>query len=230
MLRVIPAMALFTVLNGCIGIPRVAHREPQHPPGRSAMHTQPRSNSHPFADASERQCLADLGAKHVQFTPLPDRYFGSGCSNVGTVRLISLASDSSSLELTNMGPVTCSMADGFAGWARYGVDRAARQILGSPVVKIETFGSYNCRNIAGTNRRSGHSTANAIDVSGFVLADGRRVSVLADWNGGSAAERRFLRVVHDSACKRFGTVLGPGYNEAHQNHFHLEADAAHFCR
>src|SRR3546814_8924271 len=66
----------------------------------------------------------------------------------------------------------------------------------------------------------------AIDISAFVLADGRRISVLDDWNGGTPAERRFLRIVHQSACKRFGTVLGPDYNSAHENHFHLEADGA----
>ena len=55
------------------------------------------------------------------------------------------------------------------------MDRAARQIMGSPLVRIETMGSYNCRNVAGSGRRSAHATAEAIDVSGFVLADGRRI-------------------------------------------------------
>ena len=161
---------------------------------------------------------------------MADQYFGSGCSNLGTVRLGGVQSDTAALSLTNLGPVTCPMASAFAGWARFGVDRAAQQILGRRVVRIETFGSYSCRNVAGTNRRSGHATANAIDVSAFVLEDGRRISVLDDWNGGSPAERQFLRVVHRSACKRFGTTLGPNYNAAHTNHFHLEADGANFCR
>jgi len=177
-----------------------------------------------------RQCLSQLGLQQATFTPLTDRYFSTGCSNVGTVQLVALTTDSASVLLSNLGPVTCTMASTFSGWARFGVNRAAEQILGSRLVKIETFGSYSCRNVAGTSRRSGHATANAIDVSAFVLADGHRVSVLDDWNGGTPAERRFLRVVHDSACKRFGTTLGPGYNAAHANHFHLEADGADFCR
>ena len=177
-----------------------------------------------------RQCLSQLGLQQATFTPLTDRYFSTGCSNVGTVQLVALTTDSASVLLSNLGPVTCTMASTFSGWARFGVNRAAEQILGSRLVKIETFGSYSCRNVAGTSRRSGHATANAIDVSAFVLADGHRVSVLEDWNGGTQAERRFLRVVHDSACKRFGTTLGPGYNAAHADHFHLEADGADFCR
>ncbi|MDX2156356.1 MAG: extensin family protein [Hyphomicrobiaceae bacterium] len=41
--------------------------------------------------------------------------------------------------------------------------------------------------------------------------------------GDADARRRFLRDLHVSACKRFGTVLGPEANEAHRNHFHLDA-------
>jgi hypothetical protein len=106
-------------------------------------------------------------------------------------------------------------------WRRPRCARGAR--------RIETFGSYNCRDIAGTDRLSAHATANAIDVAAFDLADGRRISVKADWNGGSLVEREFLRIVHKSACKRFGTVLGPGYNAAHKDHFHLERSASSFC-
>jgi hypothetical protein len=177
-----------------------------------------------------RQCLANLGATRANFTPLPDQYFGAGCSTVNTVRLASLQGDYTALALSNLGPVTCPLANTFAAWARFGVDRAARQILGSPLVRIETMGSYNCRNVAGSERRSAHATASAIDVSGFVLADGRRITVLGDWNGGTQAERQFLQVVHASACKRFGTVLGPNYNSAHQNHFHVELSGSSFCR
>ena len=212
-------LPLLAALGACIDAPESSKGKASRP-----------ASSHISSRPEYRQCLAELGQQRAAFTPLPDKYFGSGCSTLGAVRLASLSSDSASLELSNLGPVTCSMATGFAGWARFGVDRAARQILGSPVARIETFGSYNCRNVAGTNRRSGHASANAIDIGAFILADGRRISVLEDWNGGTPAERRFLRIVHKSACKRFGTVLGPDYNSAHENHFHLEADEASFCR
>ena len=124
----------------------------------------------------------------------------------------------------------CETAKTFSAWARFGVDRAARQILRSPLARIETMGSYSCRNVMGTSRRSAHSTGNAIDVSAFVLADGRRISLKGDWSDGSRDEREFLRVVHKSACKRFGTVLGPEYNAAHRDHLHLEGTATSFCR
>lgn len=33
---------------------------------------------------------------------------------------------------------------------------------------------------------------------------------------------RFLYAAHDSACRIFGTTLGPEANEAHRNHFHVD--------
>ncbi|RYD66694.1 MAG: hypothetical protein EOP58_04920 [Sphingomonadales bacterium] len=71
---------------------------------------------------------------------------------------------------------------------------------------------------------------NAVDVAAFVLADGRKISVLGDWTGGTAEEREFLRTVHRSACRRFTTVLGPDYNSAHANHFHFDMGGKSFCR
>jgi hypothetical protein len=54
--------------------------------------------------------------------------------------------------------------------------------------------------------------------------------VLNDWTSPNPATEQFLKAVHASACRRFGTVLSPDYNEAHRNHLHLEDDAANLCR
>ena len=206
-------------LSACLEIPDTSRRSPVR---QSTGTLSPRPEA--------RQCLSDLGATRASFTPLPDQYFGGGCTNLNSVRLANLRSDSATLGLTNLGPVTCPTASAFAGWARFGADRAARQILGSALVRIDTMGSYACRNVAGSSRRSAHATANAIDIAAFVLADGRRISVLGDWAQGTPEERRFLRVVHESACKRFGTVLGPAYNADHADHLHVELGGGGFCR
>ncbi len=50
--------------------------------------------------------------------------------------------------------------------------------------------------------------------------------------GDTVARQRFLREIHGSACKYFGTVLGPEANNAHKNHFHLDMAArprGNFC-
>jgi hypothetical protein len=221
MRRLLFILPLLIALAGCLSLPKSSS------PKRSTG-AKPSATFTPRPEA--RQCLANLGATRASFTPLPDQHFGAGCSTVNAVRLASLQGDRSSLELSNLGPVTCPLASTFAAWARFGVDRAARQILGSGLARIETMGSYNCRNVAGSGRRSAHATADAIDIGAFVLADGRRISVLNHWNNGSAAERRFLETVHASACKRFGTTLGPRYNAAHRDHFHVELSGNSFCR
>lgn len=176
------------------------------------------------------QCLAALSATGARYSPLADRYYAPGCQALGSVRLDRLAGDRGGFTVANLGPVACPLAQTFAGWARYGVDRAARQMLGSPLVRIETMGSYACRNIASGARLSAHSRAEAIDVGAFVLADGRRISVKDGWDNASEQERAFLRTVHTSACKRFGTVLGPAYNAAHEDHLHVELGSGRFCR
>ncbi len=175
------------------------------------------------------QCLGDLRTLGVSFQLLPDRDFGAGCGLVGTVRLTDIG-----VPVTGLTAVRCGEGRAFASWIRNAVAPAAYQLLGSELARVDTFGSYACRNVIGSarggERRSGHAQANAIDVAAFRLTDGRRVSVLADWRSADPATRAFWEAVHRSACRRFGTVLSPDYNAAHANHLHLEDDAARLCR
>ena len=226
MLRYAIPLAAGLALAGCSLVPDTGGEPGQ----RSTRQSMRPAQAGLTASREARQCFARLGEAEARFSPLPDQYYGAGCSTLNTVQLTALRSDNASLALGNLGPVACPLAETFAAWARFGVDRAARVVLGSPLMRIETFGSYNCRDVAGTSRRSAHATANAIDVAAFVLDDGRRISVEHGWGGRSADEREFLRIVHGSACKRFGTVLGPDYNSAHRDHFHLEASGNAFCR
>ena len=103
---------------------------------------------------------------------------------------------------------------------------AARDIFGQEVARIEHFGSFSCRRLYGRDEGpwSQHATGNAIDIAGFVLADGTRIAVVNDWQG-EGEKARFLREVRDGACRAFGTVLSPDYNEAHRDHFHLDQEA-----
>ena len=178
-----------------------------------------------------RQCMASLKEKSVRFAGLPNKSFDGGCRTIDTVKLMDFGTPA-----TNLGAMTCPLAANFTDWARYAVRPAAKLYLGADVVRIETMGTFNCRNIYGgrSGKLSEHAFANAVDISAFVLRDGRRVSVLSGWNG-SSEERAFLRRLHQSACKRFGTVLGPDYNSAHANHFHLDMarsmrNGTSFCR
>ncbi len=178
---------------------------------------------------TEQQCLARLGSTGASFS-LPNRSEAQGCTQINAVSLTGLQGDGSRFGIDHLGPLTCATANTFAGWARFGVDRAARVYLGSPLARIETMGSYSCRNVAGSSKRSAHARAEAIDISAFILEDGRRIPIYGGWNGGTEREREFLRRVRQSACKRFGTVLSPDYNADHANHLHLEIGDGSFCR
>jgi hypothetical protein len=118
---------------------------------------------------------------------------------------------------------TCAVAAGLSLWTERAVEPAARELFGSDLARIQHFGSYSCRRLYGraTGSWSEHATGNAIDIAGFVLADGTRISVLRDWQGNDP-EALFLHRVRDGACLAFGTVLSPDYNAAHRDHLHLD--------
>jgi hypothetical protein len=137
------------------------------------------------------------------------------------------------IPITNTKALTCDTALPLTRWFEGVVQFSAQRWFGARVVKLESMGTYACRNVVGNAAYSGklseHAHANAVDIGGFVLADGRRVSVLGGWHGGSE-ERGFLHEIHDAACHRFTTVLGPDYNAAHANHLHFDMGGSQYCR
>jgi hypothetical protein len=213
------AMALAMLLVACGGAPS---RPPRTAPHGSNSPVRP-------SDGETAQCFADLNRMGVRFSILPDRDMGGGCSIIGAVQLVDIG-----VPATGLSAMRCGTARGFAGWVRSAAAPAAYQILGSELAQVNTMGTYACRrgrgSAAAAAKLSGHAIANAVDVGGFTLKDGRRITLANDWNSPDPQIRRFLKVLHDSACRRFGTVLSPDYNAAHHDHFHLEADRAHFCR
>ncbi|MCL2900073.1 extensin-like domain-containing protein [Brenneria tiliae] len=105
------------------------------------------------------------------------------------------------------------------------------QRLGATLARIDHLGSFACRNIyhRPEGRLSEHATADAWDISAFRLADGRRISVLNQWR---ATDERgdYLRATFEQSCAFFGNALGPEYNAAHANHFHLGMRGFGVCR
>lgn len=220
--RAIGIALLLALLSACVGGGNVQQRRPV-----ARATKAPRAPVLP--SPTLRQCMAKLDSLAVRYDVVPNQSSGGGCALIDTVRLMELGVPSS-----NLGPMTCPVAASFAAWARYAVLPAARLYFGAEVVKIETYGTYACRNINGNpnmaGKKSEHAHGNAIDVAGFVLSDGRRISLEKNWTGGGA-EGQFLRRLRESACKRFNTVLSPDYNAAHYNHFHLDMGGrAGFCR
>lgn len=166
-----------------------------------------------------RRLLAEAGIRH---TALPPRSAGEQCGYRDAVRLRRAGAVRIGWRPADLG-TSCPVAAGLALWEWHVVQPAALRHFGSRVAEIEHFGSYNCRRIygRGDGAWSEHATANAVDVAGFRLENGRRITLLGDWNDGGA-RTAFLRDVRDGACGLFSTVLSPDYNAAHRDHFHLD--------
>jgi hypothetical protein len=118
----------------------------------------------------------------------------------------------------------CPMIAALDGWLAEVVQPIAQARFGQPVVEIDSMGAYSCRGMNGQYGApiSEHAFGNAIDIGGFRLADGRRITVVHDWTQGDDQTQAFLREVHAGACSHFTTVLGPGYNAFHYNHIHVD--------
>jgi hypothetical protein len=135
----------------------------------------------------------------------------------------------------NTPQMSCPVAAGLILWERQGLARAATDMMNAKLTRIDHIGTYNCRRQYGkkTGWVSEHASANAIDITGFMFADGTKVSVLDDWNPKGGEETRaanFLRTAQQKACGVYKVVLGPEANAAHKNHFHLDMGPLSSCR
>jgi hypothetical protein len=170
------------------------------------------------AEGLPSACRARLKSL-AEFQTIPVLAGPGECGAADAVVLRSvILPDKTKVAVIPPGTLRCAMAEVLAMWVRDEVAPAAQQ-LGAPLRGLDDFDSYDCR---GRNRVDGaplseHGRANAIDVRGFKLADGRAieltdVNVAKEWREGLRA----------SACARFSTVLGPGADGYHESHIHLD--------
>lgn len=165
-----------------------------------------------------RRCRALLADGGTVDRPAPVVSAAAPCGFADGMRLVR------AIPYRPAGLVTaCPVAAALALWERDVVQPAAQRHFGRRVTGIDHAGSYSCRRIGGgpEGRFSEHSTADAIDVTGFRLADGGTVSVRRDWRG-DPARAAFLRDMRDGACRLFSTTLSPDYNAAHADHLHFD--------
>ena len=173
-------------------------------------------------------CRRVLVAPHIEAQPIVDSPLRDGCGWVNGVRMSTAGGVRAGFD-----KITCEAAIALALWLRHDLQEVAKEILGQPVAAVQSFGTYSCRNIIGNQLwkswRSQHATANAVDIGGFTLADGRHISVRRHWHG-NGREARFLRAAHGRACRYFRVVLGPEYNAAHRDHFHFDRGPLSRCK
>jgi len=166
--------------------------------------------------ADEIDCrneLKRLGVAYTEVEPIHEGQCGIDhpvkVSAIGSVRMKPAAT------------LTCNMAATFAAWTKRELVPAARWRYWSNVRAIRQGSSYSCRNIAGEGSLSEHGKGNALDVMSIELTNGDEIDVRKP--GLFAFRTRgFLNTVRADGCEYFTTVLGPGYNYDHRNHFHFD--------
>lgn len=225
-MRLIRATSLLVGLGcgvaGAQDVPLPRERPSVLPPASTEPHSFREAAGPDFNTAevtAEPSACNERLTKIATADPMP-RLIGPGaCGGGDIVRLDAiLLGDAKRVTLKPAPYLRCPMAEQLALWVR---EEAAPRAdtLGAALTAVETYDDFECR---GRNRQTGgklseHGKANAIDVRGLTLADGRFIA-LTDVN----VSKELRTSLRDSACARFTTVLGPGSDSHHDEHIHLD--------
>lgn len=126
--------------------------------------------------------------------------------------------------------MSCGLADRLDRFLVEAAEPLARRYLATDIVRLDHLGAYSCRRIESmAGRWSEHAAGRAIDVSGFLMKSGERVTVDKDWRA-PGPKRDFLRAVAKHACDYFNVVLTPDSDKFHYNHLHLDIGRWRSCQ
>ena len=208
-----------------IGLGRAAVEEPSVDEPRPArpdpvLAGYPRVEEPAFAPAmpsEELSCRKQLKKLRVAFTERDPINQGGACRIDHPIKVSKIGN----VTIKPAATLNCEMAEAFALWTRNELVPASRWRFLSAVKTIHQGSSYSCRNIAGTRTSSEHARGNAIDIMKLELGNGKVIDVRKP--GLFAFRKRgLLNTVRADGCQYFTTVLGPGYNADHANHFHFD--------
>jgi hypothetical protein len=164
-------------------------------------------------------CQLRVADKIAVIEALPSFGGPGDCGASDVVRLDAIIQpDQSRVAVTPPATLRCTMAEALATWVREDLTATTASLGGAPRT-LDNYASYNCR---GRNRVAGariseHGLANAIDIRGVHLANGR----FAEFTD-RKLDREFREAVRRSVCARFTTVLGPGSDGHHEAHIHMD--------
>ena len=157
----------------------------------------------------------------IAVTPPPAK--DPECIVENPVSVISISTQSGSIDLPADMLNKCTFALEFTRWIADVANPLAKQHLGSQITKVHSGNGFTCRrrNNLPTGKLSEHAYGNAIDLLGFSLADKSTISIKAPAMM-NKTKARFFAALRKTACGYFTTVLGPGTNAAHATHLHLD--------
>lgn len=171
---------------------------------------------------SEISCRAELRRLGVEFEDRPRIAPGGSCGIDYPVKLSGL---SGNIDVKPAVTLNCQTTLAFAKWVKNELAPSARMRYLTGVQRITPLGGYSCRRMNNSSQRynpmSEHAKGNAIDIGAITLKDGHDIDVRKK-GFFSMREGALLKSVRSDSCKYFNTVLGPGSNAEHWNHFHFD--------
>jgi hypothetical protein len=177
----------------------------------------------PWRAEAEEKCLAEKIVQPSAYMEPESSIDGRGvCGMVHPFKVAAM--DGGMVEVSPKATLACPIIGEVDRWIANSVQPAAITWFGEQVVEIKQISAYSCRGMNGQPGAhiSEHAFGNALDVAAFKLQSGREIVIKKAWKNGAYEERGFLRDIITDACERFTTVLGPGSNAFHYDHFHFD--------
>jgi len=179
---------------------------------------------HLVGSAEGPACRAALTHDGVKFETVADFTTNSGCGITDPVKLTGGA-----VGLSQPVELSCDLALAVTEFEQGDIEALAQHYFHQKLARLDHMGAYSCRTVRDAKgRMSEHAIGHAIDISGFLLADGTKIVVEKDWFS-TGPKHDFLRAVAKAACERFAVVLTPNYNLDHFNHIHADLSKWKLC-
>lgn len=181
----------------------------------------------PKADVMAARATCERILRGLDIIWRPDQPIGEpgGCGTPAPIAIAEVAQ----IRIDPPATVTCGFAQALHGWFAKSVQPAAKKQMGASVAGVRNASSYACRrrNNARSGKLSEHARANALDIAAFDFSKKAQITVAGGSSGllqkiGLSGKGNFMKAVRKSACTYFNTVLGPGSDAHHGDHFHVD--------
>ena len=149
------------------------------------------------------------------------------------LRPVQMTRSSAGIAVEPATQMLCRTALAFDIWVSEGLVPAAESVLdAAPPETIRHASTYVCRPRASESSISEHARGSAIDIASIEWGD--RDPIVVEKQAAGSPEDRFLADIRRAACGPFKTVIGPGTDADHSDHFHFDIAArsndSTYCR
>ncbi|MET0528445.1 MAG: extensin family protein [Microvirga sp.] len=179
----------------------------------------------PSTTSEADTCLAGLKAAGFEVELAePPQVSNELCRIETPVRLKAVpvpARTETAVRLTDQPILACRFAGPLGRWIGDLVAPLVAGIKGAELKAVRTGPGFECRNRNGAavGKLSAHAQGLAIDIAGFELVNGSTLRIKPE---AGAAPDPALAALRTAGCGWFTTILGPGSDEAHHDHLHVD--------